>query len=220
MAAGEKLMDAISILIVDDHPVFRSGLRSLLELQPGLLVVGEAGSAEDALRLASELQPDVILMDIQLPSMNGIEATRRIKSVNPRIQILMLTMFQDDDSVFAAVRAGAQGYVLKGSNEEEIVRSIRGVARGEAIFGSGAAERVLRFFAAVRPSHSPAFPELTHREREILELIAQRLSNGAIAQRLELSPKTVRNYVSNIISKLQVADRSEAIWAAKNAGIG
>ena len=213
-------MDAISILIVDDHPVFRSGLRSLLELQPGLLVVGEAGSAEDALRLASELQPDVILMDIQLPSMNGIEATRRIKSVNPRIQILMLTMFQDDDSVFAAVRAGAQGYVLKGSNEEEIVRSIRGVARGEAIFGSGAAERVLRFFATVRLSHSPAFPELTHREREILELIAQRLSNGAIAQRLELSPKTVRNYVSNIISKLQVADRSEAIWAAKNAGIG
>ena len=213
-------MDTISILIVDDHPVFRSGLRVLLELQTGLLVVGEAGTAEDALRLASELQPDVILMDIGLPSMNGIEATRRIKAVNPRIQILMLTMFQDDDSVFAAVRAGAQGYVLKGSSEEEIVRSIRGVARGEAIFGSGAAERVLRFFAVLRPTHLPAFPELTHREREILELIAQRLSNGAIAQRLELSPKTVRNYVSNIISKLQVADRSEAIWAAKNAGIG
>ena len=213
-------MDTISVLIVDDHPVFRSGLRLLLELQLGLVVIGEAGSAEDALRLASELQPDVILMDIQLPAMNGIEATRRIKAVNPRIQILMLTMFQDDDSVFAAVRAGAQGYVLKGSSEEEIVRSIRGVARGEAIFGSGAAERVLRFFAASRPTHSPAFPELTHREREILELIAQRLSNGAIAQRLELSPKTVRNYVSNIISKLQVADRSEAIWAAKNAGIG
>ncbi len=213
-------METISILIVDDHPVFRSGLRLLLELQPGLLVVGEAGTAEDALRLASELQPDVILMDIQLPAMNGIEATRRIKAINPRIQILMLTMFQDDDSVFAAVRAGAQGYVLKGSSEDEIVRSIRGVARGEAIFGSGAAERVLRFFALQRPTHSPAFPELTTREREILELIAQRLSNGAIAQRLELSPKTVRNYVSNIISKLQVADRSEAIWAAKNAGIG
>lgn len=213
-------MDTISMLIVDDHPVFRSGLRLLLELQPGFVVLGEAGTAEDALRLASELQPDVILMDIQLPAMNGIEATRRIKSVNPRIQMLMLTMFQDDDSVFAAVRAGAQGYVLKGSSEEEIVRSIRGVARGEAIFGSGAAERVLRFFAVTRPTHSPAFPELTVREREILELIAQRLSNGAIAQRLELSPKTVRNYVSNIISKLQVADRSEAIWAAKNAGIG
>ena len=213
-------MDTISMLIVDDHPVFRSGLRVLLELQPGFVILGEAGTAEDALRLASELQPDVILMDIQLPSMNGIEATRRIKTVNPRIQILMLTMFQDDDSVFAAVRAGAQGYVLKGSSEEEIVRSIRGVARGEAIFGHGAAERVLRFFAVLRPTHSPAFPELTPREREILELIAQRLSNGAIAQRLELSPKTVRNYVSNIISKLQVADRSEAIWAAKNAGIG
>lgn len=213
-------MEKIDVLIVDDHPIIRSGLRLLLELEEGIEVVAEAENAEDALRLASELQPDVILMDIQLPSMNGIEATRRIKTENPRIQILMLTMFQDDDSVFAAVRAGAQGYLLKGASQTEIVQSIRGVARGEAIFGAGAAERVMRYFAATRPVSSPVFPELTPREREILELIAQRFSNTVIAGRLDLSPKTVRNYVSNIISKLQVADRSEAIWAAKNAGIG
>ena len=213
-------MNDIGVLIVDDHLVLRSGLRLLLESETGIEIIADADSAEDALRLASELQPDVILMDIQLPNMNGIEATRRIKSTNPRIQILMLTMFQDDDSVFAAIRAGAQGYLLKGASQEEIAQAIRGVARGEAVFGAGVATRVLTYFAANRPVTAPLFPELTTREREILELIAQRCSNNTIAIRLELSPKTVRNYVSNIISKLQVADRSEAIWVAKNAGIG
>jgi DNA-binding NarL/FixJ family response regulator len=213
-------MDNIGVLIVDDHLVLRSGLKLLLELESGIEVLGDAESAETAMRLASELQPDVILMDIQLPAMNGIEATKRIKATNPRIQILMLTMFQDDDSVFAAVRAGAQGYLLKGASQQEIANAIRGVARGEAIFGAGVATRVLRFFSATRPIAAPIFPELTAREREILELIAQKCSNATIATRLELSPKTVRNYVSNIISKLQVADRSEAIWAAKNAGLG
>jgi DNA-binding NarL/FixJ family response regulator len=213
-------MDNIGVLIVDDHLVLRSGLKLLLEFESGIEVLGDADSAESAMRLASELQPDVILMDIQLPAMNGIEASKRIKAINPRIQILMLTMFQDDDSVFAAVRAGAQGYLLKGASQQEIANAIRGVARGEAIFGAGVAERVLRFFSATRPLAAPIFPELTTREREILELIAQKCSNATIATRLELSPKTVRNYVSNIISKLQVADRSEAIWAAKNAGLG
>jgi DNA-binding NarL/FixJ family response regulator len=213
-------MDKIRILIVDDHLVLRSGLKLLLELEANIEVLADAANAEDAIRLASELQPDVILMDIQLPVLNGIEATKRIKSTNPRILILMLTMFQDDDSVFAAVRAGAQGYLLKGASQEEIGNAIRGVARGEAIFGAGVAERVLRFFSATRPAVAPSFPELTAREREILELIAQKCSNATIALRLDLSPKTVRNYVSNIISKLQVADRSEAIWVAKNAGIG
>ncbi len=211
-------MNDIGVLIVDDHLVLRSGLRLLLESELGIEIVADAANAEDALTLASQLQPDVILMDIQLPKMNGIEATRRIKSTNPRIQILMLTMFQDDDSVFAAIRAGAQGYLLKGASQLEIAQAIRGVARGEAVFGAGVAERVLKYFAAARPV--ALFPELTTREREILELIAQRCSNSTIATRLELSPKTVRNYVSNIISKLQVADRSEAIWVAKNAGIG
>ncbi len=211
-------MENTAVLIVDDHLILRSGLRLLLESEIGIEIVADASSAEDALIIASELQPDVILMDIQLPKMNGIEATRRIKSTNPRIQILMLTMFQDDDSVFAAIRAGAQGYLLKGASQLEIAQAIRGVARGEAVFGAGVAERVLKYFAATRPV--ALFPELTVREREILELIAQRCSNSTIATRLELSPKTVRNYVSNIISKLQVADRSEAIWVAKNAGIG
>jgi DNA-binding NarL/FixJ family response regulator len=213
-------MDNIGVLIVDDHLVLRSGLKLLLELEDGIEVLGDADSAETAMLKASELQPDVILMDIQLPAMNGIEATKRIKATNPRILILMLTMFQDDDSVFAAVRAGAQGYLLKGASQQEIANAIRGVARGEAIFGAGVAERVLRFFSTTRSSSLPIFPELTAREREILELIAQKCSNATIATRLDLSPKTVRNYVSNIISKLQVADRSEAIWAAKNAGLG
>jgi DNA-binding NarL/FixJ family response regulator len=213
-------MDNIGVLIVDDHLVLRSGLKLLLELEDGIEVLGDADSAESAIQKASALQPDVILMDIQLPAMNGIEATKRIKATNPRIQILMLTMFQDDDSVFAAVRAGAQGYLLKGASQQEIANAIRGVARGEAIFGAGVAERVLRFFSTTRPITAPIFPELTAREREILELIAQKCSNATIALRLDLSPKTVRNYVSNIISKLQVADRSEAIWAAKNAGLG
>ena len=213
-------MNDIGVLIVDDHLILRSGLRLLLESETGIEIIADAASAEDGLRLASELQPDVILMDIQLPNMNGIEATKRIKSTNPRIQILMLTMFQDDDSVFAAIRAGAQGYLLKGASQEEIAQAIRGVARGEAVFGAGVATRVLTYFAANRPMAAPLFPELTAREREILELIAQHATNSTIATRLELSPKTVRNYVSNIISKLQVASRSEAIWVAKNAGIG
>ncbi len=213
-------MHNISVLIVDDHLVLRSGLRLLLESETGIEIIADTESAEAGLRLAAELQPDVILMDIQLPNMNGIEATRQIKSVNPRIQILMLSMFQDDDSVFAAIRAGAQGYLLKGATQEEIAQAIRGVARGEAVFGAGVAERVLQYFAATRPIAMQVFPELTAREREILELITQLCSNATIALRLELSPKTVRNYVSNIIAKLQVADRSEAIWVAKNAGIG
>ncbi len=212
-------MNPISLLIVDDHLILRSGLRLLLESETSIEIIAEASSAEEALELAATKQPDVILMDIQLPGINGIEATRRIKAQNPRTQIVMLTMFQDDDSVFAAIRSGAQGYLLKGATQEEIIQAVRGVARGEAVFGAGIAERVLKFFAATRPVAAPLFPELTSREHEILELIAQRLPNSAIAARLELSPKTVRNYVSNIISKLQVADRTEAMWLAKNAGL-
>ena len=212
-------MTPISLLIVDDHLVLRSGLRLLLELEESIEIIAEASNAEKAIELAATKQPDVILMDIQLPGMNGIEATKCIKAQNPRTQIVMLTMFQDDDSVFAAIRAGAQGYLLKGATQDEIIQAIRGVARGEAVFGAGIAERVLKFFAATRPMTAPLFPELTAREREILELIAQRLPNSTIATRLDLSPKTVRNYVSNIISKLQVADRSEAMWLARNSGL-
>jgi len=217
-------MDQIRILIVDDHPLFRDGLRSLLESVPDMQVIGEAMTGNDVIAQAASLQPDVILMDIKMPGLNGIEATRRILQISPHIRILILTMFEDDESVFASVRAGARGYLLKGAVQEETLRAIRAVASGEAIFGPAIAERLIHYFGSTRPTTKggPAqfFPELTNREYEILTLIAQRKSNADIAACLVLSPKTVRNHVSNILSKLQVADRTEAMHAAWTAGIG
>jgi DNA-binding NarL/FixJ family response regulator len=217
-------MDAIRILIADDHPLFRDGLRALLESVPEMQVIGEAATGEEALAQASALQPDVILMDLKMPGMNGIEATRRILHTSSHIRILVLTMFDDDDSVFSAVRAGARGYLLKGAVQEETLRAIRAVSHGEAIFGPAVAERLMYYFGSIRSSarSGPAqfFPELTEREYEILTLIAQHRSNVDIAARLVLSPKTVRNHVSNILAKLQVADRVEAMHAAWTAGLG
>jgi DNA-binding NarL/FixJ family response regulator len=217
-------MDSIRILIADDHPLFRDGLRALLESVPDLQVMGEATTGHEVVAQAASLQPDVILMDIKMPGMNGIEATRRILHTSPHIRILILTMFEDDESVFAAVRAGARGYLLKGSVQEETLRAIRAVASGEAIFGPAVASRLMHYFGNTRPTakSGPAqfFPELTDREYEILTLLAQRKSNAEIAARLVLSPKTIRNYVSNILSKLQVADRTEAMHAAWTAGLG
>jgi DNA-binding NarL/FixJ family response regulator len=218
-------MDKIRILIADDHPVFRFGLRSLLNAMPDTEVVGEVTSGEEALALAGSLQPDVILMDINMPGVNGIEATRRIRETNPDVRILIVTMLEDD-SVFAAMRAGARGYVVKGAEPTEILRAIRAVADGEAIFSPGIAERLMLYFttppaAPANPaSAAPLFPDLTEREREVLGLIAQGLTNGAIAERLVLSPKTVRNYITEIFSKLQVADRAQAIIRARDAGLG
>jgi DNA-binding NarL/FixJ family response regulator len=209
------------VLIVDDHPSFRSGLRALIETAPDLEVVGEAASGESAVREAATSQPDVILMDIDMPGLDGIEATRRIVDAQPHVAIVVLTMLEDDDSVFAAVRAGARGYLLKGAQRPEILRAVRAAASGEAIFGPGVARRLVDFFARPAPSADPdAFPELTEREREILELIARGHSNAEITQALVLSPKTVRNHVSNIFSKLQVRDRAEAIVRAREAGMG
>jgi DNA-binding NarL/FixJ family response regulator len=209
------------VLIVDDHPSFRSGLRALIETAPDLEVVGEAASGESAVREAATSQPDVILMDIDMPGLDGIEATRRIVDAQPHVAIVVLTMLEDDDSVFAAVRAGARGYLLKGAQRAEILRAVRAAASGEAIFGPGVARRLVDFFARPAPSADPdAFPELTEREREILELIARGHSNAEITQALVLSPKTVRNHVSNIFSKLQVRDRAEAIVRAREAGMG
>ena len=213
-------MEPLRIMIADDHPVFRFGLRALLQAEDGLAVVGEAPTGEEAIALATALQPDVVLMDINMPDVNGIEATRRILDLSPGIGVLIITMFEDDTSVFAAMRAGARGYLLKGAAGEETVRAIRAVADGEAIFSPSVARRVIQYFQAPPVSQPQIFPELTDREREVLDVIAQGLTNAAIAERLTLSPKTVRNHVSNIFGKLQVAGRAEAIIRARDAGLG
>lgn len=213
-------MEKTTILIADDHADFREGLRALLESVPDLEVVGEAAMGEEAVVMAARLQPDVILMDINMPGLNGIEATRRILHTSPHISVLMLTMFEDDDSVFAAVRAGARGYVLKGALKAEILRAIQVVSSGEAIFGPAIARKLIHFFAGPRPAAPQIFPELTDRDREILTLMTQHLTNPEIAERLAISQKTVRNQVSNILSKLQVVDRAQAIIKAREAGLG
>ncbi len=212
-------MDAIRVVIADDHPVFRFGLRALLAAEPGTAVAGEATTGEEAVALAASLRPDVMIMDLNMPGCNGIEATRRIVEATSEVAILVVTMFEDDDSVFAAMRAGARGYLLKGAEPEETVRAIRAVGAGEAIFSPAIARRLMQYFGAPPPAASPrAFPELTEREREVLRLLAQGLTNAAIAERLYISPKTVRNHVSCIFQKLQVAGRAEAIVRARSAG--
>lgn len=214
-------MEPIRILIADDHPVFRDGLRALLATVEDCELVGETPTGEEAVAAAVELQPDVVLMDIRMPGLDGIEATRRIVHTSPHIAILILTMFEDDESVFSAMRAGARGYLLKGADQAEILRAIRAVDSGEAIFGASIARRLMDYFSAPRTGlPAQAFPELTEREREVLELIARGFANQVIAGRLFLSPKTVRNHVSNIFSKLQVADRAQAIVRAREAGLG
>lgn len=214
-------MGAIRLVLVEDHPVFLEGLRAFLRSLPGMEVVGEARSGSEGIALAQELQPDVVLMDLHLPGVHGVEATRRIVQTNHHVRILVLTMLDDDDSVFAAMRAGARGYVLKEADQDDIVRAIEAVARGEAIFGPTVAQRVLGYFAAGRADpRMHAFPQLTEREREVLELLAQGLGNSAISSRLFISSKTVRNHVSNIFGKLHVTDRGEAIVRARDAGLG
>ncbi len=213
-------MDPLRVLIADDHPLFRNGIRALLSSVQDMEVAGVATKGEEAVALATSLQPDVILMDLQMPGINGIEATRQILHTSPHIRILVVTMFEDDHSVFTALRAGARGYILKDADEDEILRAIRAVGRGEAIFSPTIAQRLIDFFSAPQPILLPQiFPELTDREREVLGLIAQGHNNNDIARRLGLSLKTVANHVSNIFSKLQVADRAQAIIRAREAGL-
>ena len=214
------MTEAIRVLLVDDHPLVRGGLRALLASEPVVTIVGEATNGAEAISRALELEPDVILMDLHMLEMNGIEATRQILRAQPRIGIIALTMLEDDDTVFAAMRAGARGYLLKGADEAEVLRAIHAVAHGEAIFSPAIAGRLIQFFASVRPV-PPAhlFPELTEREREILGMIARGKSNPEIAEELTLSPKTVSNHVSNIFAKLQVVDRAQAVLRAQQAGI-
>jgi DNA-binding NarL/FixJ family response regulator len=214
-------METVRILIADDHPLYRNGLRMTLSSLGNFDVVAEASNGQEAVERAGQHRPDVAVMDVNMPVLNGIDATRLIVEANPDVGVLMLTMFEDDDSVFAAMRAGARGYVLKEADEQEIERAIHAVAKGEAIFGASIATRILKFFASGRAA-APAvpFPELTDRERDVLQLIASGMNNSAIANKLFLSQKTVRNHVSNIFMKMQVADRAEAIVRARRAGLG
>ncbi len=211
-------MEPLTILIADDHPIFRKGLKALLATLPDVALVGEATNGAEAIRLAAELQPDVVLMDLHMSGEGGLAAIGQIVQTSPHIRILVVTMFRDDDSVFAAMRAGARGYMLKDADEEDLARAILAVGSGEAIFSPAIAERLMNFFNARPALPTEIFPDLTASERSVLKLMAQGLSNEAIAQQLSFSPKTVRNYVSNIFSKLQVADRAQAIVKARNAG--
>jgi DNA-binding NarL/FixJ family response regulator len=211
----------VRILIADDHSIVREGLRAVLGSEPDMEVVGEAATGKEVVARAAKLRPDLILMDIQMPGLNGIEATRRILGANPGIGVVILTMFGDDDSVFSAMRAGARGYVLKGAPPSEILKVLRAVAEGEAHFGPEIARRLMDFFSAPKPpSPEETFSELTSREREILDLIAQGHTNAKIARHLFVSPKTVRNHISHIFTKLQIADRTQAILRAREAGLG
>jgi two-component system NarL family sensor kinase len=212
--------DAIRVVIADDHPAFRAGLRLMIDPVADIHIVGEATTGHAVVALAIELLPDVVVMDLRMPDVDGIEATRQLLAVAPQIGVVVLTMFEDDDSVFAAMRAGARGYLLKGAEQEEIVRAIRATASGEAIFGPSIAQRVIEHFTVGGSAANPTFPTLTDREREILELIAAGKGNGAIAHELVLTIKTVRNHVSKIFGKLQVADRAAAIVKARDAGYG
>jgi DNA-binding NarL/FixJ family response regulator len=215
-------MKPIRVLVVDDHPLFREGLAALLNAAAETEVVGEACNGAEAIRQVEGVQPDIVLMDIHMPDMNGIEATRRILADQRDTGIIMLTMLEDDDSLFAAMRAGARGYILKGADKAEVLRTVTAVAGGQALFGPAIARRLTQFFrrggqieAAVVP-----FPDLTDREREVLALIARGANNNDIADQLHISAKTVSNHISNIFNKLQVADRAQAIVKAREAGLG
>src|SRR5918993_1423759 len=231
MTDRETSREVTRVVLADDHPLFREGAASLLERSGDAVLVGEAATGEDAVCLADELLPDIVLMDLKMPGMGGTEATRRIVGRNPHIGVIVLTMFEDDESVFAALKAGARGYVLKDADRGMLLEAIRAVARGEALLGPSVAGRVLEQFAQVSP-HAPesrpsassvgpgSFDELTPRELEVLSLIARGLRNREIAGRLVISEKTVGNHVSNIFTKLQVHDRSQAIIRARDAGLG
>ncbi len=213
-------MTPLRILIADDHPLFRKGMRTLLVSMPETEVVGEATTGKETVDRALALQPDIVLMDLQMPEGGGLTAIRSLTSANPETRILVVTLFEDDESVFAALRAGARGYVLKDADEDEMIRAIQAVARGEAIFSPAVASRLMDYFTAARTSpHAEAFPDLTEREREILAMIARGRSNYEIAEELSISLKTVRNHASNIFSKLQVADRTQAAIRAREAGL-
>jgi DNA-binding NarL/FixJ family response regulator len=216
-------MDArpLRVVIADDHPLFRDGMRALIGAEPDLELVGEAATGQEVMDLVGRSQPDLVLMDIQMPDLDGIAASRALATARPATRVLVMTMFEDEHLVFAAIRAGARGYVLKGAAQEEVLRAIRAVGDGEAIFSRGIASMVLESFNSMQLASAPrsVFPELSEREREVLQLLARGEKNAAIADRLVLSPKTVRNHVSAILRKLQVLDRTQAAVRAREAGL-
>jgi DNA-binding NarL/FixJ family response regulator len=210
----------LTVLLADDHPLFRKGLRALLEAMPGIQLVGEASSGPEAVKLAAAHRPDLVLMDLQMPGGGGLAATRQLSRELPDIHILVVTLFEDEESIFTALRAGARGYILKDAGEDEMMRAIRAAGQGEAIFSPAIAIRLMDYFAEAQRQNPPeVFPELTEREREILRLVARGETNAAIAGQLSISLKTVRNHVSNIFNKLQVADRTQAALRAREAGL-
>jgi DNA-binding NarL/FixJ family response regulator len=219
-------MIPVRLMIVDDHTLFREGLRAIFKTVPEIEIVGEAGDGNTAIQLAQELNPEIILMDIQMEPPNGIEACQRILAAQPTIAVIMLTMLEDTDLLLAAMVAGAKGYVLKGADKAEVLKTIRAVAEGEVYFGPATANRMTDVFRSVGSAQritrhqSRPFPELTEREYEILELIVQGLGNADIAMRLSIAPKTISNHVSNIFNKLQVTDRTQAVIKANKAGMG
>jgi DNA-binding NarL/FixJ family response regulator len=207
--------DHVDVVLVEDHPTFRLGLKGRLDLEPGLAVVGEAGTAQDALALILDILPDVAVVDLNLPDMDGVALTRLLAAETPNVKVLVLTML-DDEHVFSAMRAGAKGYLVKDTDPSQIVAAVRTVAEGGTVFSAGVVERL---FALSTAGGRRAFMDLSVRETDILRLVAQGLTNGEIGRRLDLSPKTVRNYVSNVIGKLQAADRAELILRARDAGL-
>lgn len=218
MTQDAALGQPVRVVLVDDHPIVRDGLKTLLASLDEVTVVGEAGSGEEALAVAKAAAPDVVIMDIDMPGMGGIEATRRLRAELPRSAVLVLTMYDEDDLVFAALRAGARGYLLKGAQQQDVLRTIRAVARGDAVYSAGVADRLLQAFSHPQPAQP--FPELTEREREVLDLLATGASNLTIARQLGLTTKTVANHVSNILAKLQAVDRADAIVRARRVGLG
>lgn len=218
MSASGK--ESVRVVIVDDHPVFRAGLVTILLDLDGVEVVGEAADGAESIAVVARTSPDVVLMDLRMPGVDGLEATARIRVEHADVAVIVLTMDSDDDSIFAALRAGARGYLLKEADGIDIERAISGVARGEAVFGAGIAERVLAFFAAGRAIAASPFPGLSPREHEVLDLLARGLDNHQIARRLVLSDKTVRNRVSDILSKLHARNRAEMVALARDAGLG
>lgn len=216
--------EVIRVIIADDHPVYRDGLSRLLTEIGGFDVVGLAADGNEAVDLASALAPDVVVMDVRMPNLDGIEATRRITTASPTTGVVVLSMFEEDELVFAAVRAGARGYLLKDADDDQIAATLRGIARGEAIFGPTTARRLLEMLGRLpeggTAATQPVLPQLSQREREVLELLARGMRNTSIAAELFLSERTVRNYVSNIFTKLQVDDRAQAVAAARDVGIG